>query len=76
MQINTVLLTRGFKWEMVVCRKSLPSDFTIDDYKESVEKAISTLPEDLVIKEIIIESECIGPKHSVAELKTIIYWKE
>ena len=75
--MNEVLLIRDFKWRVVLSKiKNSQSDkVTTDVYKKSVDAAISTLPEDLIVTEVVLETECIQKKGE-KELKTIIYWKE
>lgn len=73
--MDTALLRRDFKWKTVLHRHSSQNDFKVDDFKKSVDKAISTLPEDLVIKEVVVKSENIRLQGEM-ELVTTIYWNE
>jgi len=75
-ELDTVLLSRCFKWRTVLYRKPSLSYFTVLDYKESTDKAISLLPDNLEIKEVYLKSEFGQISDELIELQTTIYWKE
>ena len=68
------LISRGFKFQVIVYRARPAYRFTTADYKRSVELAISTLPEDLIIKEVVLKTETTKISGEETELMTIIYW--
>lgn len=74
--MRTDLMSRGFKREMVCLRAEPPNHITISDYKKTVNKAISVLPKDLKIEEIVLESSIHQKKKHEFDIQTIIYWRE
>ncbi len=73
--MNTTLLGRGFKFEIVLQRKPAAESFTPNEFSESVEKAISILPKDLQVSEVSIETDVNSAGKDEIEMRTIIYWR-
>ena len=78
--MNTTLLSRLFKWEMVRHTKPFPASFTKEEYIKSVSMAASLLPDDKPVLESVIETEtrhiARAGEPDLMELETVVYWKE
>ncbi len=71
--MNDALISRCFDWRTILCRKPKGSKFVRTDYAGVVNLAISQLPDDVAVTDVVIETEIeYLPKHT--DLVTTIYW--
>lgn len=71
--MNETLLSRCFDWRTILCRKPKGGKFVKTDYAGAVNLAISQLPDDEAITEVVIETEIEHPSKHI-DMVTTIYW--
>ena len=75
--MNEVLIEKGFKFKIVLCRKPIRESFTVKEYRDSASEVISLLPSDLQVTEISIETNVyVRVNKQETEMETVMYYKE